>query len=98
MDRGYLDFSTLCAIHQAQAFFVTRAKCNTQFRQSYSDPVDRSSTSVICDQIRVLKVFHSSKDNSVPLSRDLDCRVNLRANRHCQEASAACSFTALTKS
>ncbi len=25
MDRGYLDFSRLFVIHQAQAFFVTRA-------------------------------------------------------------------------
>jgi hypothetical protein len=26
MDRGYLDFSRLYALHQAGAFFVTRAK------------------------------------------------------------------------
>jgi Transposase DDE domain len=29
MDRGYLDFSRLYLLHQAAAFFVTRAKSNT---------------------------------------------------------------------
>jgi hypothetical protein len=28
MDRGYLDFARLYAMHQAGAFFVTRAKSN----------------------------------------------------------------------
>ena len=69
MDRGYLDFSRLYVIHQAQAFFVTRAKSNTQFRRRYSNPVDRSTTSVICDQTGVLTVFYSSKDYPAPLRR-----------------------------
>jgi hypothetical protein len=42
MDRGYLDFSRLFVIHQAQAFFVTRAKSNTKFKRRYSHPVDRT--------------------------------------------------------
>jgi hypothetical protein len=37
MDRCYLDFKRLYVIHQAQAFFVTRAKSNTQFRRRYSN-------------------------------------------------------------
>jgi len=49
MDRGYLDFARLYALHQAQAFFVTRAKSNTQLRRIYSGIVDRS-TGIICDQ------------------------------------------------
>ena len=69
MDRGYLDFSRLHVIHQAQAFFVTRAKSNTQFRRRYSNAVDRSTTSVICDQIGVLTVFYSSKDYPAALRR-----------------------------
>lgn len=36
MDRGYLDFARLYVMHQAQAFFVTRAKSNTKFR--FPDP------------------------------------------------------------
>ena len=69
MDRGYLDFSRLHVIHQAQAFFVTRAKSNTQFRRRYSNPVDRGATSVFCDQIGVLTVFYSSKDYPAALRR-----------------------------
>ena len=69
MDRGYLDFRRLFVIHQAQAFFVTRAKSNTQFRRRYSNPVDRSTSSVICDQIGVLTVYYSSKDYPTALRR-----------------------------
>jgi hypothetical protein len=49
MDRGYLDFERLYAMHQAGAFFVTRAKVDMDARRLYSAPVDRSS-GVICDQ------------------------------------------------
>jgi hypothetical protein len=69
MDRGYLDFSRLFVIHQAQAFFVTRAKSNTKFKRRYSHPVDRSTTQVICDQTGVLTVFYSSKDYPATLRR-----------------------------
>jgi len=69
MDRGYLDFARLFVIHRAQAFFVTRAKCNTQFKRRYSHPVDRAATPVIRDQTGVLTVFYSSKDYSATLRR-----------------------------
>jgi len=69
MDRGYLDFSRLFVIHQAQAFFVTRAKSNTMFKRRYSHPVDRSATQVICDQTGVLTVFYSSKGYPATLRR-----------------------------
>jgi Transposase DDE domain/Domain of unknown function (DUF4372) len=49
MDRGYLDFARLYALHQAGAFYVTRAKSNFDLRRLYSAPTDRS-TGVICDQ------------------------------------------------
>src|SRR3989337_1795716 len=42
MDRGYLDFARLYTIHLAGAFFVTRAKHNTQLRRLYSHPVEKS--------------------------------------------------------
>ena len=69
LDRGYLDFARLFAIHQAQAFFVTRAKSNTQFKRRYSHPVDRASTNVVCDQTGVLTVFYSSKGYPAVLRR-----------------------------
>ena len=69
LDRGYLDFARLFAIHQAQAFFVTRAKSNTKFKRRYSHPVDRTKTNVLCDQTGVLTVFYSSKDYPTTLRR-----------------------------
>lgn len=69
MDRGYLDFARLFVIHQAQAFFVTRAKSNTKFKRRYSHPVDRANTNVLCDQTGVLTVFYSSKAYPAVLRR-----------------------------
>jgi len=58
MDRGYLDFERLYALHQAGSFFVTRAKSNFKFRRILSQPVDRS-TGLICDQRVELIVLQS---------------------------------------
>jgi transposase len=49
MDRGYIDFARLYALHQAGAFFVTRAKSNMDAHRVYSAPTDRT-TGIICDQ------------------------------------------------
>jgi hypothetical protein len=68
MDRGYLDFSRLYMMHQAQAFFVTRAKSNTLLRRVYSAPVDRSA-GIICDQTIALTGTTSSKDYPEHLRR-----------------------------
>jgi Domain of unknown function (DUF4372)/Transposase DDE domain len=56
MDRGYQDFSRFYAIHQAGAFFVTRAKVRMDARRVYSMPTERA-TGVICDQ-RVMHAGH----------------------------------------
>jgi hypothetical protein len=69
LDRGYLDFTRLYAIHESKAFFVTRAKSNTKFKRRYSHPVDRVNTAVLCDQTGVLSVFYSSKDYPTTLRR-----------------------------
>jgi IS4 transposase len=58
MDRGYLDFERLHRLHEAGAFFVTRAKSNLQAKHRYSQAVDRSSTGLICDQTITLTVFY----------------------------------------
>ena len=60
MDRGYLDFRRLYAMHQAGAFFVTRAKQNMDARRVYSHPADRSN-GVICDQRVMLNGLHSAQ-------------------------------------
>ena len=49
MDRGYVDFARLYAMHQFGAFFVTRAKSNINARRVYSAPVDKA-TGLNCDQ------------------------------------------------
>ena len=68
MDRGYLDFERLYALHQAQAFFVTRAKRGFKFDRRYSHPVDKS-TDLQCDQTIVLTGFYPAKDYPEPLRR-----------------------------
>ena len=60
MDRGYVDFSRLFALHQAGAFFVTRAKSNMNWRRVYSAPTDRSA-GLICDQIIALAGVQTSR-------------------------------------
>ncbi len=60
MDRGYVDFTRLYAMHQAGAFFVTRAKQGMDARRVYSAPTQRS-TGVICDQCVMLNGFYSAK-------------------------------------
>ncbi len=49
MDRGYVDYERLHAIHRSGAFFVTRAKRNMVWKRLYSHDVDRT-TGVCCDQ------------------------------------------------
>jgi len=68
MDRGYLDFERLYAMHQAKAYFVTRAKRNFTFKRRYSHEVDKS-TGVQCDQTVVLKTFYSFQGYPEPLRR-----------------------------
>src|SRR5439155_8481011 len=60
MDRGYLDFARLYAMHRAGAFFVTRAKAGMDARRVYSAPADRGS-GVVCDQRVLLNGFYPAK-------------------------------------
>jgi len=61
MDRGYLDYARLYKMHQAGAFFVTRAKRGMDARRVYSASTDRA-TGVICDQTIALNGFYATKD------------------------------------
>ena len=61
MDRAYLDFERLFGLHEAGAFFVTRAKSNTNLRRIYSAPSDRVQ-GIICDQTVALSGFYSQKN------------------------------------
>lgn len=68
MDRGYVDFSRLYRIHQAGAFFVTRAKSNMAFYVSKSRPIDKT-TGLRCDQNIGLKTTKSKRDYPEKLRR-----------------------------
>ncbi|MFZ2524867.1 MAG: IS4 family transposase [Candidatus Ferrigenium altingense] len=68
MDRGYLDFSRLFALHQTGAFFVTRAKRGMNARRVYSMLADRD-TGIICDQRIALNGFYVSQDYPEQLRR-----------------------------
>ena len=68
MDRGYLDFERLFVLHQAGAFFVTRAKSNADFRRIYSAPSKREQ-GIICDQTIALSGFYSQQHYPIHLRR-----------------------------
>jgi transposase len=68
MDRGYLDFARLYRLHQAGAFFVTRAKRSMNARRVYSTQTDRA-TGVMCDQAIALNGFYGVKDYPEQLRR-----------------------------
>ena len=68
MDRGYLDFARLYALHQAGSFFVTRAKRGMDAHRLYSMPTDRS-TGIICDQRIRLNGFYIAQDYPEQLRR-----------------------------
>ena len=68
MDRGYLDFARLHQLHQAKAYFVTRAKSNFTFQRRYSHEVDKT-TGVQCDQTIVLETYYSFQGYPEPLRR-----------------------------
>jgi len=58
MDRGFLDWARLYALHRSGSFFITRAKSGMDAHRVYSAPTARSS-GVICDQTIALDGFYS---------------------------------------
>jgi uncharacterized protein DUF4372/DDE family transposase len=68
MDRGYVDFTRLHALHEAGAFFVTRAKSNLDAHRVYSAPSDRAA-GVICDQTIALDGHLTRRDYREHLRR-----------------------------
>jgi hypothetical protein len=68
LDRGYGDFARLFTFTEACAFFVTRARRNTQFYRRCSHPVD-ASTGVRSDQTILLTGPKSARLYPNPLRR-----------------------------
>lgn len=75
MDRGYVDFRRLYALHQASAFFVTRAKTNFRYKRKGARSVNKT-TGLIYDQDVTLTGVYSRQDYPVRMRRivyrDLD--------------------------
>ena len=61
MDRAYVDFARLFRLHQAGAFFVTRAKSNLNAHRVYSAATDRAS-GIIADQTIALDGHYTKQD------------------------------------
>jgi hypothetical protein len=68
MDRGYVDFARLYAIHQALAFFVTRAKRGMMFQRLSSRRV-RKRSGLRSDQTIRLTGVNTATDYPEPLRR-----------------------------
>jgi len=60
MDRGYVDYKRLYKIHMCDAFFVTRAKDNINYRRLYSHPKDKTK-GIVYDQTILLNNYYTSK-------------------------------------
>ncbi len=68
MDRAYVDFVRLHALHQAGAFFITRAKSNMDAHRVYSAPTGRS-VGIICDQTIALDGLQTKRNYPEHLRR-----------------------------
>ncbi len=68
MDRGYVDFKRLYALNQARAFFVIRAKSNTQYKRQYSHAINKDN-GLRCDQTIVLTGTNTKGDYPQSLRR-----------------------------
>ena len=68
IDRGYTDFERLYTLNNCNAYFVTRAKSNLQFKRVYSHRVEKS-LGLICNQTIYLTGFYTSKDYPEKLRR-----------------------------
>ena len=68
MDRGYVDLGRLYRLHEAGAFFATRAKSNLNAHRVYSATTDRA-TGVIADQTITLNGHYTKRDYPVHFRR-----------------------------
>lgn len=68
MDKGYLDFQRLYRLHQADAFFLTRAKINLACARISSRQVNKE-TGLRCDQTIKLITYKSKKSYPENLRR-----------------------------
>ncbi|MFQ5754277.1 MAG: IS4 family transposase [bacterium] len=68
LDRAYIDYARLYALHLYGAFFIIRAKSNLNFTRLYSRSVIKS-LGLKCDQTIVLSNYYAAKDYPDKLRR-----------------------------
>jgi hypothetical protein len=68
MDRAYIDFARFYKVHNAGAFFVTRAKRTMVVSRIYSEKTDRTS-GILCDQTVALNSDKGRQDYPEKLRR-----------------------------
>ena len=68
MDKAYVDFKRLHALHKSNAYFITRAKNNMRFRRMYSKKADKTK-GVKYDQIGELAGVNSKNHYPEKLRR-----------------------------
>lgn len=68
MDRGYVDYARLFAIHKQGAFFVVRAKVNLRYQRLYSSPKDKDA-GIRADQVITLATLKAQKGYPEKLRR-----------------------------
>jgi hypothetical protein len=61
LDRGYIDYARLFALHQNRAFFVIRARSNFRYHRIISRPVDKTMD-LRSDQTVILSGFYARQD------------------------------------
>jgi len=68
MDKGFVDFKRLCALHLQKAYFITRAKIKMKCRRIYSAKVDKTQR-ILYDQTIKLINYYVLKDYPEKLRR-----------------------------
>ena len=68
MDRGYIDFTRLYRIHDANTFFVTRSRKDIRWQRLYSQGVDKQA-GIRCDQTIRLTMVDAKKHYPEKLRR-----------------------------
>ena len=68
MDRGYVDYKRLYKVHSCEAFFVTRAMDNMNYRRLYSKQKDMAK-GVMYDQTIMLNNYYAAKGYSEKMRR-----------------------------
>jgi len=68
MDRAFIDFSRLYAIHEQFAYFITRAKTNMKFKRVYSGKTNKADGVMVDQTIRLVN-FYAAKEYPEKLRR-----------------------------